>query len=80
MIGYGRDDPPRRTMVLADAGDRLPRRPGGWMLRLFNVLLEWQDRAVQRRHLASLDDRMLKDIGLDRADVIRETYKPFWRP
>jgi uncharacterized protein YjiS (DUF1127 family) len=44
------------------------------------ILLAWQDRAAQRRALAELDDRLLKDIGLTRADVDRECAKPFWRP
>ena len=43
------------------------------------TLLLWQDRARQRAHLASLDDRMLRDIGLSRADVTGEASKPFWR-
>ena len=33
----------------------------------------------QRRELLALDDRMLKDIGLSRADAFREGSKPFWR-
>ncbi|MGF1625144.1 MAG: DUF1127 domain-containing protein [Alphaproteobacteria bacterium] len=32
-----------------------------------------------RLHLQTLDDRMLKDLGLSRADVSRESSKPFWR-
>ncbi len=39
----------------------------------------WRDRARQRAHLASLDDRMLRDIGLSRVEVAREASKPFWR-
>jgi uncharacterized protein YjiS (DUF1127 family) len=42
-------------------------------------LLLWQGRARQRAHLAALDDRLLRDIGLTRADVERELLKPFWR-
>ncbi len=37
------------------------------------------ERARQRRMLAALDDRMLKDIGLTRADVASEADKPSWR-
>lgn len=46
---------------------------------LFQVLLTWQERERQRRHLQGLDERMLKDIGLSRADVENEATKPFWR-
>lgn len=44
-----------------------------------DVVLAWMDRYRQRRALMKLDDRMLKDIGLNRLDVERETEKPFWR-
>jgi uncharacterized protein YjiS (DUF1127 family) len=46
---------------------------------LIERILTWQERARQRRALESLDDRMLKDIGLSRADVMRECDKPFWQ-
>jgi uncharacterized protein YjiS (DUF1127 family) len=42
-------------------------------------LIGWAERARQRRALLSLDDWMLKDIGLSRADVMREYDKPVWR-
>lgn len=47
--------------------------------RLIEVLLQWQDRAIQRRRLGQLNERMLRDIGLDRADIRYEIDKPFWR-
>jgi uncharacterized protein YjiS (DUF1127 family) len=34
--------------------------------------------AQQRRNLRHLDDHMLKDIGMNRADVERETRRSFW--
>ena len=49
------------------------------LIRLFDVMFAWQDRSRQRRHLASLDHRLLRDIGLSRVDVEQETTKPFWR-
>jgi MFS family permease len=39
----------------------------------------WIARAGERRDLARLDDRMLRDIGITRLDVLRERRKPFWR-
>ena len=51
----------------------------GQVWRLVATLLRWQERARQRAALAALDDRMLKDIGLTRADVTQEVSKPFWR-
>ena len=39
----------------------------------------WGERRRQRRALQRLDDRMLCDIGLNRADVEFEASKPFWR-
>lgn len=33
-------------------------------------------RRCEYRHLRQLDDRLLKDIGLSRCDVVREAGKP----
>lgn len=33
----------------------------------------------QRRALANLDDRLLKDIGISRCDVEREITRSIWR-
>ena len=44
-----------------------------------DILLDWQERAAQRRRLEAMSDRMLRDIGLSRADIARESAKPFWR-
>jgi uncharacterized protein YjiS (DUF1127 family) len=45
----------------------------------FVLAYGWQLRGQQRRALARLDDRMLRDIGLSRADVEGEVSKPFWQ-
>ena len=42
-------------------------------------LLRCYERSRQRRTLETLDDGMLRDLGLSRADVMREADKPFWR-
>ena len=46
---------------------------------LVETLLIWQERAAERAHLASLDDRILKDIGISRSQADIEARKPFWR-
>ena len=43
------------------------------------TLLLWQERYRMRRKLLELDNRMLEDIGLSRAEIWREASKPFWR-
>lgn len=51
--------------------------------RLSLLLLEkvfvWVTLARSRRDLAALDDRALRDIGIDRATAAAEASKPFWR-
>jgi uncharacterized protein YjiS (DUF1127 family) len=39
----------------------------------------WQERAHERHALASLDDHILKDIGVTRSEVNAEAAKPFWK-
>jgi uncharacterized protein YjiS (DUF1127 family) len=42
----------------------------------------WIDRSRQRKQLgelAELNDYLLKDIGVSRAEALREAEKPFWR-
>jgi uncharacterized protein YjiS (DUF1127 family) len=41
-------------------------------------LLRWRELARQRRALLTLDDRMLKDIGITRVDAKCEARRPFW--
>jgi len=42
------------------------------------ALLRWHELAQQRRRLLSLDDRMLKDIGITRSEALAEGTRPFW--
>ena len=61
----------RRSIPLAST----LRSAGVWLVL---ALLRWQELARQRRRLLALDDRMLKDIGITRADACREGARPFW--
>jgi uncharacterized protein YjiS (DUF1127 family) len=67
-------------------GRLFPRTGGGFWGRCRRILvavpdlaLAWQERARQRHYLAMVDDHMLHDIGISRADAVRESAKPFWR-
>lgn len=76
----------RRTVAIV-AFERVMR--GGWPPRrrgrddLFHSALalirRWRERARQRRQLARLDTRLLRDLGITAADAERECNKPFWR-
>ncbi len=62
--------------ILATAVNRVGQVvSAGW-----TTLEMWQDRANQRHRLLEMDDRMLRDVGLSRADAEREGRKPFWKP
>ena len=67
------------TQVLLGLTVVFDRGPGEAAASALGRLLVWQERASQRHALAALDDRMLNDVGLSRADVEWETSKPFWR-
>ncbi len=48
------------------------------LIRAFDFIFEWRARATERDVMRSLDDRMLRDVGLTRVDIERELSKPFW--
>lgn len=43
------------------------------------AMQSWSDRWKQRQALMRLDDHLLKDIGVSRADADLEGTKPFWK-
>ena len=58
---------------------RNARRPIHPFAAAWVLVASWIGRARQRNALATLDDRMLQDIGITRYDAARECGKPFWR-
>ncbi len=55
-------------------------RPGrfaipGWL----QLAAIWIERSRNRRALTRLDDHLLRDIGIWRAEAEREAARPFWR-
>lgn len=77
--GYAIRRTPGGGTVVSAAGALLRFVDGG-LDHLVERLFTWQRRLIDRRALESLDDRMLRDIGVTRADVHMEASKPFWKP
>jgi uncharacterized protein YjiS (DUF1127 family) len=75
MMSYARGDGTARRDRAALGLTRALWNAGA---RLVVALLQRQELVQQRRRLLSLDDRMLKDIGITRADASREGSRLFW--
>ena len=43
------------------------------------IVKAWRRRAHERRELANLDYRTIRDIGLSPSQIQFEANKPFWR-
>jgi uncharacterized protein YjiS (DUF1127 family) len=63
----------------ANTARQLGRSLLSTLLRLSETVWTWRARVRSRHDLARFSDHLLKDIGISRADVYRETSKPFWR-
>ena len=46
---------------------------------LAQALTSWRKRVLQRSQLAELDELALRDLGLNEADIWRETRKAPWQ-
>lgn len=53
-------------------------QPGAMAQAWLGVVIEWYERYSQRQQLRRLDDHLLADIGLTRAQAVAEARKPFW--
>jgi uncharacterized protein YjiS (DUF1127 family) len=64
--------------AIADFGRHL--RPHRTLLteRLRRLVVRWVSLRRERLELAELDERLLRDIGIDRIAAQREAARPFW--
>lgn len=69
-------------MMKGQKGYVLVQAQGSFTERAFKSMKahisRWYELRRQRRQLAQLSDAALKDLGLSRADVYRETEQHFW--
>jgi uncharacterized protein YjiS (DUF1127 family) len=63
------------TTALRSAHTPRPRLPARGLL---GFLAAVNDRARVRHQLTTMDDHILRDIGVTRADVLGEVRKPLW--
>ncbi len=49
------------------------------LTKIGSELAEWRRRSRDRRALAAMSDRSLRDIGVTRYDATYEASTPFWR-
>lgn len=61
------------------AASKRPATLGRLLFAALQTVELWYERDRQRRHLAQLDDRLLRDIGIDRLTAMEEFSKPFWQ-
>lgn len=57
----------------------IPARHGLHLARIVALTRLMLERSRERRILAGLDERMLRDLGITRYDAGMEAQKPFWR-
>lgn len=69
------------TRITTSAAFGLPASDRGMTMwtRAARVLGQWSGRRRSRIALARLDDRLLRDIGLDALTADAEAEQPFWR-
>jgi uncharacterized protein YjiS (DUF1127 family) len=63
----------------SETGSQLYRTLANATAQVVSALSKALERRRQRDDLYTLDARMLKDIGIQRADAEREAERPFWQ-
>ncbi len=61
--------------VVPRIAQRVVRLPSGFVVQM----IQWVDRTRQRRALSELDERLLRDIGVSREEVLLEIRKAPWQ-
>lgn len=59
--------------------ERVVRWFGGSVQKIAGTFQRWNHRYRTRRDLLRMDDHLLKDIGINRSDALKEGTKAFWK-
>ena len=59
--------------------ERVGKRLGGSFQRIAGTIQRWNRRYQTRRDLLRMEDYLLKDIGINRSDALKEGTKAFWK-
>jgi uncharacterized protein YjiS (DUF1127 family) len=63
-----------RTLQAQPIGTLLSR-----LLLIVTLPIIWHERGCHRRDLLTIEERLLRDVGLTRKDIELEARKPFWQ-
>lgn len=80
MNGYNGASLSRHAIIATElsAHKRIPMA-SSLALEFARLMAQWSHRLRSRRELASLEPRLLRDIGLTTEAALKEAEKPFWR-
>lgn len=67
-----------QTAYLTECSDALLVRPAGRLDQWWARLQRWRQLRRERLQLRELNEHSLRDIGLTRMDVERESRRRFW--
>src|SRR5262249_53075353 len=79
MLRFSNSSAVPKPFAAAALGAALGAAAFGVLRRCFAWCAQCYARAEQRRHLAELDERMLKDVGISPSAAAHECAKPWWR-
>ncbi len=65
------------STIVTDTSPTDARRPS-LMVNLGRRVRRWHELARQRRHLANVDERTLRDIGISHIEARQEARRWFW--
>lgn len=51
----------------------------GGYTKVKSLINTWAKRSADRKYLAQMPSYMLKDIGMNHYDAMKEANKPFWK-